>query len=262
MRLDTDPEGVHQARVATRRLRSDLRTFRSLLDPEWVEPLRVELRWLAGILGAVRDGDVMLERIRSRVAELPEETDRGATLVLGTLEASRAEAHAELIQTLRSERYLVLLDRLVQAANAPALLLEADLPAVVVLPSIVRRPWRSLAKRAKALGDPPSDEELHAVRIRTKRVRYAAEAVAPLLGKQARTFADAAARLQEVLGELNDAVVAELWLRRWAARSRSTRGVFVAGELAGLERAAAEKARSRWHKAWAELSSSRLRSWM
>jgi CHAD domain-containing protein len=114
----------------------------------------------------------------------------------------------------------------------------------------------------KALGDVPTDEELHDVRIKTKRVRYAAEAVTPLIGRQARAFADAAAGLQEVLGRLNDAVVAETWLREWARGSRSMQGVFAAGELAGLERAAAQRDRARWQKAWKELSSPRLRSWM
>jgi CHAD domain-containing protein len=262
MRLDADPEGVHQARVATRRLRSDLRTFRALVEPVWAAALRDELGWLAGILGSVRDGDVMLERMRTRASELPTTNARGAARVIGSLEAERDEAHAELLSTLRSERYVSLLDRLVSAANAPALLLEADLPASSVLPGLVRQPWEKLALRVKALGDRPTEEELHDIRIRTKRVRYAAEAVAPLVGKQARVFAAAAARLQEVLGDLNDAVVAEAWLREWARGSRSTQGVFAAGELAGLERAAAERCRSRWKKAWKELSAPKLSSWM
>jgi CHAD domain-containing protein len=262
MRLDTDPEGVHQARVATRRLRSDLRTFRPLLDREWASALRDELGWLARALGVVRDGDVLLERMRTRVAQLPQVNARGAASVVATLEAARGEAHGELLVTLRGERYLALLDRLVAAANAPALLPEADLPALTVLPRLVRRPWRGLARRVKALGDPPADEELHAVRIEAKRVRYAAEAAAPLLGRQARAFARAAAALQEVLGELNDAVVAEEWLRDWAGRSRSTLAAFAAGELAGLERAEAQETRARWRKPWKELSSPRLRSWM
>ena len=262
MRLDADPEGVHQARVATRRLRSDLRTFGSLVDPVWASALRDELGWLAEILGSVRDGDVMLERMRERAAELPESNSRGVARVLETLEASRDEAHAQLLATLRSDRYLSLLDQLVSAANAPSLLLEADLPAPAVLPALVRRPWRSLAKRVKALGDVPTDEELHNIRIKTKRVRYASEAVAPLVGSQARAFAAAAARLQEVLGDVNDAVVAESWLRDWARRSRSMHGVFAAGELAGLERAAGQRSRARWQKAWKELESPKLRSWM
>ena len=73
----------------------------------------------------------------------------------------------------------------------------------------------------KKLGDPPTDEDLHSVRIGAKRCRYAAEAVAPTIGKRARTFARAAADLQQVLGDHHDAVVAEGWLRDWAAGARS-----------------------------------------
>jgi len=262
MRLDAGPKGVHQARVATRRLRSDLRTFRPLLEEEWAFALRDELGWLAGLLGVVRDSEVMLERIRRHAAQLPEVDSRGTAAVVATLEAARGEARSRLLETLLGERYLRLLDRLVAAANAPALLLEADLSAATVLPGLVRRRWRGLARRVKALGDPPADEELHAVRIEAKRVRYAAEAAAPLLGHQARVFARAAAALQGVLGDLNDAVVAERWLRGWAGERRATPAAFAAGELAGLERAAAQETRARWRKAWKELSSPRLRSWM
>src|SRR5205814_9825308 len=67
VRLDEDPEGVHQARVATRRLRSDLRTFASLLEPAWVAALTEELKWLAEHLGAARDADVLLARLTDRV---------------------------------------------------------------------------------------------------------------------------------------------------------------------------------------------------
>lgn len=262
MRLDSDPEGVHQARVSTRRLRSDLRTFRTLVDSAWSASLRDELGWLAAILGAVRDGDVLLERLRRRAAKLPTQDARGAARVLAAVEAARTEARAELVATLRSDRYVELLDRLVAAANTPALLLEADVPAPGVLPGLVRRPWRSLAKRAKALDRRPTDGELHDLRIRTKRVRYAAEAVAPLVGKQARTFAAKAAALQDVLGDLNDAVVAEESLREWTRRSRSAQGVFAAGELAGLERGAAERRRRDWRRAWKKLSAPGLRRWM
>ncbi|MGH2771512.1 MAG: CHAD domain-containing protein, partial [Actinomycetota bacterium] len=66
-----DPEAVHQARVATRRLRSDLRTFASLVDPGWAGELRAELAWLAGLLGGIRDADVLSMRLRERVSALP-----------------------------------------------------------------------------------------------------------------------------------------------------------------------------------------------
>jgi CHAD domain-containing protein len=159
-----------------------------------------------------------------------------------------------LLAVLRTERYLELLDRLVEAANAPLLETGAGSSAKVVLRRLVRRPLRKLARQVGALGDRPTDEELHAVRIRAKRARYAAEAAAPVLGTRARAQAAAAAKLQDVLGEQHDAVVAEGWLRAQVRTSRSVASAFAAGELAGLERAAAARARKRWRKAWKKLS--------
>lgn len=254
MRLDTDPEGVHQARVATRRLRSDLRTFRSLVDPDWAQELRAELGWLGGILGTVRDGDVMLKRMRGRARELPDPTAAAAATVVSSLERQRDAAHAELLETLRGERYIALLDRLVDAAREPPILLEADLPAATALAGLAMRPWRSLRRAVSALPAAPEDAELHVIRIRTKRCRYAAEAVAPVLGKRARVFAQAAANLQDVLGDHNDAVVAEHWLTDWASGTRSPRAAYAAGEMAGLERALAGATRRRWRRAWKELA--------
>ena len=261
VRLDADIEGVHQVRVATRRLRSDLRTFGALLDPDWALQVRGELSWLGQSLGVVRDGDVLLARLRKRVAGLPAEDPRGVSRLLATLKADRDGGYRELLATLRSDRYLTLLDDLVEAARAPALLPAADGPAAAALAPLVRGPLRKLRKDVAALGDPPEDEELHAIRIRAKRARYAAEAVAPILGKRARAVAAAAAGLQGVLGEHHDAVVAEQWLRDRARRSRSIPAAFAAGELAGLERAAAERARGRWPKAWKEVAAALPKGW-
>jgi CHAD domain-containing protein len=263
VRLDADPEGVHQARVATRRLRSDLRSFRPLVDEAWSSALRDELGWLADLLGDVRDGDVLLERLRHRVAELPDAHERdAAAAVLATLEDERDAAHSTLLDALRSRRYLRLLDSLVAAANDPALRESASEPASEVVPELVRRPWHKLEKRVGKLDDSPSDEHLHAVRIRTKRVRYAAEAAEPIVGKPARRFAKAAERLQDVLGELNDAVVAEHWLEKWARHGRSLEELRGAEALAERERAAARLHRESWADAWKELSSPTLRGWM
>jgi CHAD domain-containing protein len=263
VRLDTDPEGVHQARVATRRLRSDLRTFRPLVDEAWSSALRDELGWLADLLGDVRDGDVLLERLRHRVAELPDADERShAAAVLATLERERDVAHSALLEALHGRRYLRLLDDLVAAANAPSLRERASDPASDVVPELVRRPWHKLEKRAGKLGDDPSDEELHAVRIRTKRVRYAAEAAEPIVGKPARTFAKAAERLQDVLGELNDAVVAEHWLAKWGQHGRSLEELRGAEALAASERSDAARLRGDWLAAWEKLAYPQLRAWM
>ena len=139
--------------------------------------------------------------------------------MLSALENERAVAHARLVEALTSKRYVTLLDTLVGAANAPELRQDAAAPAAEVVPSLLRRPWHKLEKRVRRLGDDPSDEELHEIRIRTKRVRYAADAVVPIVGKPARGLSRAAAGLQGALGDLNDAVVAAAWLDAWRKRA-------------------------------------------
>jgi CHAD domain-containing protein len=222
VRLDTDPEGVHQARVATRRLRSDLRTFGIVLDPEWTAVLRLELGWLGGELGGARDADVLLKRLTAHVRAVPDASGDGARRVIGALAQRRAQTHAGLLEALRSDRYLELIDQLIEAAQTPALIEpKAGRGATKALPPLVRSTWRALDKSVKALPDQPADEQLHRVRILAKRCRYAAEASAPSLGERTHNLASAASQLQDVLGELNDAVVAERWLRDWATHARS-----------------------------------------
>jgi CHAD domain-containing protein len=256
MRLDADPEGVHRARVATRRVRSDLRTFRTMLQPEWLEPIREELRWLGSILGEARDADVLLTRIQGRTESIPPTEAPGAAQVVEALDQRRKEAHAVLIDGLRGDRYIALLDRLVEAARGPMVLPGSDAPVRDIVPALLDGPWKHLRAAVRAARKHPGDVELHTVRIRTKRVRYAAETIAPLLGKPARLLADAAAGLQSILGEHHDAVVAESWLRTWSAGRRSGDAAFSAGMLAGIERAAARDARDGWRKAWNSVTDS------
>jgi CHAD domain-containing protein len=257
IRLDVDTEGVHQARVAARRLRSDLRTFRTALSPDRTEPLREELRWLGTVLGGARDADVLAERVQRRTEMIPATEAPGVAHVLEALARRRKEAHSVVIEALRSERYATLLDRLVEAGQHPMVEPGADVVITDVVPDLLRGPWSHLRKAVREVGKRPSDVELHTIRIRAKRVRYAADALAPLMGKSARRFADAAAELQTILGEHNDAVIAESCLRAWAVGHRSGDAVFAAGMLAGIERAAAEEARFRWRRAWKTMVTAR-----
>ena len=261
VRVGDDPEDVHQARVATRRLRSDLRTFRGLLDADWTATLRDELRWLGAELGTVRDTEVLTERLQGRLETLPAEDRADAAPLLARLRERWEGCRAELLAALRSPRYMQLLDRLVLAAREPALLPEAAEPAAEVLPPLVAGPWRHLRDAVEGLDDEPADEALHEIRIRAKRCRYAAEAVAPVVGKPAREFARAIAAVQDVLGEHQDAVVAEHWLRA-AAGTAAARESFVAGELTALERDAAARARDEWRDVWRDARRKRLRSWL
>src|SRR5216683_5237697 len=256
VRTGRDPEAVHQARVATRKLRSNLRTFGSLLDPEWTEPLRSELGWLAFSLGAVRDREVLLERLRERAKSLPASDARSATALLHLLEVEIDALRKKLGEDLDSDRYIELVERLVVGAHAPSTLPDADQPAAGLLPALATMPWRRLRSAVRSLPESPTDPELHRIRILAKRARYAAEAVAPVAGPDAAAFARAAARLQTVLGEHQDSVTAQAWLR---AAKVTGRRAFVAGQLIALEHIAAAKSRADWPKAWKSLERKKLR---
>lgn len=257
--LGRDPKALHRARVATRRLRSDLRTFEPLLDSSWSRPLRSDLRQLATVLGAVRDSDVLILRFEDCAGRLMNR-DGVDALIASLVEARRAQ-RAQLVAFMASTEYAVLLDRLVEAARNPAL--GRGVPSSAKkLNRLVRRPWRRLVKAVNRLPDDPPDEMLHAVRIRTKRARYAAEAIAPGFGRPARRFARRAKRLQRVLGILQDAAMAHDWLLRWSSGHDDPQAVFVAGQLAGLEMARRSTARAAWRDAWRDLDRSRNTSWI
>jgi CHAD domain-containing protein len=260
VRLGDDPEAVHQARVATRRIRSDLRTFRDVVEPTWAIPLREELRWLGGELGAVRDADVLGARVRGREARLAS-ADRPAVERLAEgLDEKRAGARDDLLSSMREPRYAALLDALVEAAAAPVLLADvAESPARAALPPALEGPWKHLVAAIERVREEGTDEALHAARIRAKRVRYAAEAVAPVFGKRAESFAEAAVALQDVLGEHQDAVVASAWLRETAVSTPEL--AFAAGQLVAIEAEDARTARAAWPSAWKTLSRKKLRFW-
>lgn len=260
VRAGEDPEDVHQARVATRRLRSDLRTFGDVLEPSWAAPLRSELQWLSELLGAVRDAEVLRDRLRSRLTRLPEEDRPAAERLIATLNVRRDEARAPLLAAMEAGRYRRLVDSAVAAAREPRVLPEiASAPADAALRPALEPLWKDLAAAVDRVVAEATDESLHAARIGSKRLRYAAEAVAPVFGKRARRFAIAATALQDVLGEHQDAVVAVAWLREVAQATPSA--AFVAGQLVALETDAADAARADWPPAWKTLSRKKLRFW-
>lgn len=262
VRLGDDMEQVHQARVATRRLRSDMRTFRTLIDEQWGSELRDRLKWLADLLGAVRDRDVLLERLRrqiGQVATLPADRRAGRALV-ARLEGEQAATRQALLGGMDSTQYIDLLESLLAASAAPVLVPEADQPAKPALALLVRKSLKHVDEAVGALSSPPVDEELHNVRIRCKRVRYAAEAAQPVWGKPAKRLAGAMADVQTVLGDLQDAVVTEEWLRR--AGRGSVAQSFIAGELVAMQKVAMMASRASFDGVWKRASSSKLRKWL
>jgi CHAD domain-containing protein len=205
---------------------------------------------------------VLLDRLRAHAERLPTGDQATARKIIQRLLQRWDGARADLRDALGSTRYAELLDRLVDAAREPALVPSAaEDRAADVLPPLASKPWEKLRTAVEELPEDPTDEALHHVRIRAKRCRYAAEAVAPAVGKRARAFAKAIADVQDVLGDHQDAVVAEQWLRD-VSSSTIGREVFVAGQLATLERVEIESTRAAWGKVWQAASKKKLRQWL
>lgn len=257
-----DVEGVHRMRTTTRRLRSELRLFHDLVDPSWSQPLEAELKWLADRLGAVRDLDVLQARLLESAGPL-----RNALAPLfAALGGRHASASGELRDAFRGERFRALLDRLDAASVHPALEDEAWEPCRSALPPLVAATWSKLKTRGRALADTAPDEEFHEVRKRAKRARYAAEAVADALdddaSEDAKHFAKLATRVQDVLGEHQDAVIAAREIERIAA-DHPDDGPFnlAAGRLLERQESAAEEARARFFGIWDKLDRKKVRRW-
>ncbi|MFA9565710.1 MAG: CHAD domain-containing protein [Acidimicrobiales bacterium] len=259
VRLGEDPEDLHQARVGVRRLRSDLRTFGPLLDTDWAAGLRNELRFLGGALGAVRDLDVLLATLAQSVADEPAIDDRQAGPLLAWFEAERTARRRTLMATLDSDRTTRLLDDLVGASLDPRTAPQADDPAEEILPPLASKPWRRLERSVAQLDADSTNEEIHAVRILAKRCRYAADVVGPAAGPQAKRFSKAMARIQDCLGDLNDAVVIGAKLRHAAAADPEI--AFVAGQLSGILDYRARHTRTDFWPIWKAGSKKGLRVW-
>jgi CHAD domain-containing protein len=258
LRAGQDPDHVRKTRVAVRRLRSNLRTFEEFLDAEKTRPLIEELGALAAELGGVRDREVLAARIRTDAKVLPEAERKLVEDLLQVLEEEIRVARVSAVAYLDSERFTKLFTDLTALAGDPPLTTAAAKPAAAIAGSLVVGPWEKLRKGVRALRRNPADAQLHRVRILAKRARYAAQAVAPVV-EPAQAFAAAAAELQTILGDHQDAVTTEAWL---AAAPTSGRQAFLAGQLAGLERAVAVEMRGRWQEAWKVLSAPELRAWM
>jgi CHAD domain-containing protein len=239
VRLGVDPGELHKQRVATRRIRSLLQSTRSqVVDPDRAERLGAELRWLGSLLGEVRDRDVLITYLLEELRSVEEAAAFGGILEL--LDAEREQGRKDLLAALDSSRYRGLLRELEQ----PPALREGER-----LQTAAATEYERLRRTVKRLAKDPGDEELHRVRIRAKRVRYAAEAVG---GDD--QFVAQAKDVQDILGEHQDATVAEERIRELVAKVRGTgRTALAAGRLIERQLTRRAAARAAWPKAWKRL---------
>jgi CHAD domain-containing protein len=255
VRLGSDPEDLHQLRVASRRLRSILRTAEPVLDREWVSQLRDELSWLGQELGEARDLDVLSEHLDAEAARLDQGDRKALKPFFEKLAEARVAARERALEALRSERYFGLLAAIEAAA--------AGLPpgGRGSLASAARKEFGRLRKAMKKVEESPGDETIHRARIKGKRARYAIELVEDELGSSAKGLVTAAKRFQDVAGEHQDAVVAEARIRAFARAARSLPAALAAGLLVGRQQERRRAASAQLPKAWAKLEQAASRVW-
>jgi CHAD domain-containing protein len=250
------PDGVHQVRVACRRLRSILAAFRPVLDRAHTDPLREELAQVGSALSPTRDAEVALAHLRELVAAEP------AELVLGPVAARLQQAaiadqqagDASARKTLASAAYLQLRDDLDALVAEPPLTEDAGRPADEVLREVLARTARRLRHAVRAARDSERAEALHEVRKAAKRVRYTAEAAVPVLGRPAAELVSALKNVQQVLGDRQDTFLTrplclQLGLQAFAAGENA----WTWGRLHALEQARCEQAEREFWQRWPQL---------
>jgi CHAD domain-containing protein len=250
------PDGVHQVRVACRRLRSLLAAFRPVLDRAQTDPLREELAQVGAALSPTRDSEVALAHLRDLVAAQP------AELVLGPVAARLQQAVVKEDQAgdesarkaLSSAAYLQLRDDLDALVAAPPLTADAGRPADEVLREVLAHAGRRLRRAVHAARDSEHAEALHDVRKAAKRVRYTAEAAVPVLGRPVAELVGALKGVQEVLGDRQDTFVTrplchQLGLQAFAAGENA----WTWGRLHALEEGRCEQAEREFWLRWPQL---------
>ena len=251
-------EPVHQLRVATRRLRAALRLFAPLLPAGFTSAAQRDLAWLARAIGAVRDLDVLGELVRKRGARLDPELRRTAGPLGVALEEQRAQALAALGRTLDAKRCHRLLQRLAAFADSRAPVGRGarlgDVAADLLRPHV-----RAVVRAGRRLGPDPVAAELHRLRVRTKRLRYALETLRSLGDRSTRELLGRLERLQDILGKGQDAVTAIAWLHAWAESPGAPAAALLpAGALIQALARRTRKQRRRALKAWRRFERTRL----
>ncbi|HBP87911.1 MAG TPA: CYTH and CHAD domain-containing protein [Nitrospirales bacterium] len=223
-RLGRDSEALHQMRVATRRIRAILRAVRSFLAPEWTEHARKEMGWLSSLLGEVRDWDVLLGYFQKNFHDFSPQEQRAFQTILNRFEGQRSVARSRLREGLQSDRYLNLLNHFED--SLPHLPFQ---PSPLTISELARKAFHKVQDFVKSSNSLFPKSEMHRTRILLKRARYATELAEPMLGKSGKRFLQQAKLTQDLLGQHQDAVVAEQRLLSLKQHSRGTGIAYVIG---------------------------------
>ena len=262
-----NPEGVHQMRVGLRRLRAATSLFAALLHDPQTAALKNELKWLAGELGPARELEVLVNRV---VAPMKRQRRRwrGMPSLSHEFAERRDAALSRAQMAVQSARFRALTLEVAAWLEAGSWTNPPDdvvrdcgeLPIAQFAFEQLARRWRKVRKKGKVLAQLDARSR-HKLRIRTKKLRYAAEFFATLFStkralKRRKQFLPALERLQDGLGDLNDIAVHEKRIAAMGARRRRSNPsrVFAAGLLTGREDARKDVAMKLATEAYADVA--------
>ena len=201
-RADSSPEGVHQMRVAARRLRAQLQLLDAALRPQPARELRAELRWIGGALGPVRDLDTLAPLVM--IDPVDESARKAQSALDGRLELERQRARRVLERRLDSGRYERLVTTLARDVARPPTRKLAAVPARGIVHPALRSLTDELLHAVEIEEADPSEQTRHAIRIAAKRLRYGAELAAAFEADAARPVAEQLTVVQDKLGDARD----------------------------------------------------------
>ena len=218
-RLGENIEELHDMRVATRRMRAAFEVFGDAYEPKVIKTLLKGLRATGRALGHPRDMDVFMEKAHLYLNSLPEDQQASLDPLLAAWEQERQSARQEMTGYLDSPAYAEFIgrfNRFVQTPGVGDLPVSSELPVPNRLREVV--PVLIYSRIASVRAFEPllinaQIEQLHALRIEFKKLRYAVEYFREVLGPEARTVIEVIKKLQDHLGDLNDANVATQLLR-------------------------------------------------
>lgn len=254
---NSDPEYLHQARVALRRLRSALDVFSPPLPEGVIAPAARELKWLTSCLGPARDWDVFIGETLPSIVEAFG-SHRALNAFRARCKRLRSGAGAKARDAARSPRYRELKRSLCAWLASEGWLAALDdgaratvqRPVTVHARSVLEKRYQRVRKRGRRL-DKRSDAELHRLRIAVKKFRYATDFFSGLYrGKQVRETLRRLSRLQDVLGAMNDAATAAALTDQGCDGTRGVSMLEARGILAGWTRRRAATLKAELKDAW------------
>ena len=214
-----DPEGVHRMRVSTRRLRAAFRAFKDVLPLDSIRSFNREFKWVAAALGEVRDLDVWQDNLKHYAALISVADAAHLSDYQQFLVDRWRKARKDLLACLRSSRYGRLKDRfahfLERGPSGRAMKTFGSVTIGHAAPQLIGKRHKVVCRDGRAIVPGSPGESLHRLRIQCKRLRYLFEFFQPIYGKLLKPEIKRLKKLQDVLGEFQDARVAKQQLRQY-----------------------------------------------